>query len=581
MPVAMLLILVSVSLTTAALPTVVGQTVATRASVDRGHALHAARTGLDVALSHLRGTGGARASLPCGVADTAKAESLATFVTTIDYYLADPGDPNLNPPASKMTCEQARVTSPGTPRYAQLTAVGTTIGPKPVRRGLRGIYEFKLAPTPTPTATATAAPTSTPTVGPTYSPEGETQAHPRKIHSWAASSNSSVCFDAGSSSPAVGYQMKFRTCDFVATKDLAYKQFFYYRQNLSIATVGSIHAGNPLCLDAGANPGVGTIPTLQLCVSPVPARQRWYYNNTNNFELGTDAAAGLSGLCVNVANPGVSGSNMVLGGGTNCRNTTFNTRQTFGVSPYSGPGAAGSRPVDCTAEAGYPCDITQVFLHAGGMRCLDKYSTFMANMECVQHPDPLKARWNQLWRLPRAPDGVTGLNGPIYTVDPSGRNWCLTASSIYPAQVECNPKKPAANQRFTRYANTGQYDTMYRITDSSGRCMTHPTNYTGSDQSLVFIWSGAVYNYKIRLNTCVTQANDPYDKETYGQPSWVKTQKWNAPARLPTSLPGSPSPTPSTSSSPAAPSPSGASGSPAPGTVPALPLRDLEEFVVN
>ncbi|GGK21685.1 hypothetical protein GCM10010124_12720 [Pilimelia terevasa] len=593
MPMALLLTLVATSLSTVALPTVVTQTVSTRTTINRAHALQAARTGLEVGIAHVRaartGEVGVRAALPCNeIAGQPGGEARTSYAVRFRYYLTEP---TASPAPAAVGCTQGSgPVGAATPPYVELTATGSTLEATPTQRRLRAVYDLRLAPAAPTAAPTTAAPTTTapaPTTGPTYGPEGETTPHARKIHSWAASSNSSVCIDAGSSSPPVGTLVKFRTCDFVATKDRAFKQFFFYRQNLQIATVGSILANRPLCLDAGASPAVNTALTLQTCVTPTPARQRWYHNNVYNIEMGSDSGSGLSGLCVNVQSPGTSGTGVVLGGGSNCNSATYNTRQTFGISPSVGPGQAGARPVDCTDEAGYPCDITQVFLHAGPGRCLDKYTSIMGNMECVQHPDPAKLRWNQLWRFPRAPDGTAGFAAPIYTVDTSGRKWCLTSagSSRFPTQAACDPRNPAANQRFTRYTNTGNYNTMYRVVDSSGRCMTHPTDYTGSsDTSMVFIWSGAVYNYKIRFDSCLSKSQDPYDRETYNQPSWVKCQKWNAPAVLPTSLPTAAPSTPATTGAPAttapttaAPTAPGGSDGTAPGAYPTAPLRDLIE----
>ncbi|HEX5741857.1 MAG TPA: ricin-type beta-trefoil lectin domain protein [Pilimelia sp.] len=562
LPIAMVLVLASVSLTAVALPTAMTQIGATRSTVDRGDALHAATTGLQVGLAHLR----AGTALGCGpLAGSVGGEAGTAYALTVTYTVADPTSSPDYRGSTVGSCP-----APAGAAWAVLTSRGEAQGASTTTRTLRGVLPLAAAappaPTPTPSAGST-APAPAPTA--TYGPEYDMSPHARKIHSWASTSRASVCIDAGSSAPAAGTVLKFRTCDFETIKDKAFKQFFYYRQNLSLATTGSILAGNPLCLDAGPNPAVNTVVKLEPCVERVPARQRWYYNNTYNLELGRDAGDGLSGLCINVQQPGTSGTGVVLGSGANCRSSTYNTKQTFGMSPSTGPGLAGSRPVDCTAEAGYPCDITQVFPHAGPMRCLDKYGTAPANMECVQHPDPMKVRWNQLWRLPRAPEGATGLTAPIYTRDSSGNTYCLTTGSgRFPSQEKCNPKSPTAAQRFTRYTNTGAYDTMYRVVDSKGRCMMHPLDYNTKDNpTTVFIWSGAIYNFKITFDACRTKATDPNDPERYNLPSLVKLQKWNAPAVLPTSLSGSP-PTPSPSATPPTPtptpSPSAGGGTPAP-----------------
>src|SRR5919112_154102 len=70
LPLAMLLILVSVSLSTLMTPMVLSQIDSTRVDSRRVHALHAAQAGLDVAMAHIRaaddGAGNGRiAKLPC------------------------------------------------------------------------------------------------------------------------------------------------------------------------------------------------------------------------------------------------------------------------------------------------------------------------------------------------------------------------------------------------------------------------------------------------------------------------------------------------------------------------------------
>jgi hypothetical protein len=121
--------------------------------------------------------------------------------------------------------------------------------------------------------------------------------------------------------------------------------------------------------------------------------------------------------------------------------------------------------------------------------------------------------------------------------------------------VVCDPKNPATNQKFTIYRNTGNEYTMYRIRDSSGRCMTYPNgdDFSGSDEAYMVYWK-AVWNWKPHLDSCVNSAADPRIADHYGYASIVTRQKWDTPAVLPTSYPA-PAPTALPSPIPAGPFP--------------------------
>ena len=98
LPVAMLLALVALSLSTLVFGTVLNQNTITRTETARGAALNAAQTGIDVGLAQIRaandGTGaGVLARLPCaamtGAAELAVSNS-ATYLVRVRYYAEDP-----------------------------------------------------------------------------------------------------------------------------------------------------------------------------------------------------------------------------------------------------------------------------------------------------------------------------------------------------------------------------------------------------------------------------------------------------------------------------------------------------------
>jgi hypothetical protein len=556
LPLAMLLILVVASLSAATIPVVLVQSRETGATTGRSHAYHAAQTGLEVAVAQLRaayaGSGvGDRRLLPCGPLDgSAGTDAAATYSVQIGYFDDDPSLPG----AATMTCAQAQ-TGAAAPRFARLTATGTTDSGRSSRRALRGDYPLLVAAAPTPAST--------------WGPEEDNRVQPRPILAYSPSvDNIHICLDAGSGQPAAGTPVRLQRCDADAHEDNGYKQNWYYRTDLSVATVGSILGDKPMCLDAGAAAVAGLKLVVQPCVSPVPVRQRWYYNAYRNFELAASTGPGqddvaLSGLCLNVATPETAGSDLVLGAAGNCRSSTFSTRQTFSMYTKVGPGQAGSRSLDCAKkDVKGPCVLTQLRNQGMPSRCLDLYSTFIANIECVQDPDPAKIRWNQLWRMPKAADGPAGATGPIFTVDPSGATLCLTVSaSMLPTQQACTPKKPTSDQVFTVYRDTGNQFTMYRIVDSLNRCLTHANADTdGGDYT--FYWNYAAYHWKTVMDRCVNSDQDPYATDQWNEASVLLRQKWNGPFQLP----GDPKPTPSTPAPSASPDPASA-----------VPLRNLLE----
>ncbi|GGK05250.1 hypothetical protein GCM10010123_38860 [Pilimelia anulata] len=563
LPMALLTVLAAVLISTLQLAVGLNQFRSTGHTVARQHALSAARAGLDVAASAIRAArtaagDGDRTRLPCGPV-SGGADDAGTYAVELVYHGDDAGAASATGPG--LSCTDAR-SGPTTPTYAVLRAVGTSPGAAPVRRALRAVYPLTLVD-----ATATPAPT------PTWGPEGETSPHPRVITAWAPSGTGMDqvrCLDAGSSTPAVGTVVRFVTCDFTKPKVLGYKQFWYYRQDGTLGTVGSIQARRPLCLDGGAATA-GTQLTLRACGTPAPAQQRWFHNNAANLELAADSGGttALSGMCVNLSTPAASGGAAVLGTGGNCHSAAYNTRQTLGMSPVVGPGPAPAVAGDCTAEAGYPCVIGQLQNWGGPMRCADRFGGVVVHMECVSLPDPTQIRWNQLWRIP-VPTGTDPIVAPLYTVDGAGKRYCMAVNNRYVAQEACDPAAPAADQKWTVRGNTGNRDTMYRITDKDGRCLTHPTDADPPRSAeQVYWWTYPIYNYKIRLDTCVTRATDPNRSDPYNFPPILGLQKWNAPFVLPTDPPDPTPPTPT-----AAPTPAPSASGSAPGL---LPLRDLRE----
>ncbi|GGQ85450.1 hypothetical protein GCM10010166_64740 [Couchioplanes caeruleus subsp. azureus] len=589
MPIAMLVTLVAVSAGAVATPLVLGQVTDTRTTVRTGDVLQAASDGLEAAVASVRAAvvQGSPAKLPC-FDDPTKAivepagdpdsREGAFYSVTLKYYSADPALPAQAPITSCATVhgafpEYVRLTSTGTPR-SSVAGEG--------RRSLQGDYEIRPVTSGAGPNTGTGPTSLAPTPSATWGPEYDDFVNPRPIMAYTTTRGDEKCLDPGSQRPAPGTGVTLETCNSGNVQDNGFRQNWYYREDLTLALVAGILSGTAMCLDAGPLPVAGVKVTTQPCLSPPPMRQRWYYNEFGNYEMARAKGinpkdAELSGLCLNVESPGRIGSPIVLGGGANCRSKTFSSRQTFSTYTKIGPGQAGSRTLDCTADAGYPCVATQLVNNGMPSRCIDRYTTFMANMECVQAPELAAVRWTQLWRLPQWADGPAGVVGPIVAFDPVGRNpYCLTTATTWPTLAACDPKKPTTAQKWRIYRRTGNDYTQFRIVDANGRCLTHPNGSSSVGSSAQFYWNQASYHWKLIVDTCINASNDPNSVDRFNQASVLRRQKWNAPMLLAAKTPVSPSPTaaspttaapmptlPSTSPSPS-PSPSSSSSSPPP-----------------
>jgi hypothetical protein len=531
----MLMTLVVVSAGAVALPVVVSQVTSTRITVRSGSALQAAEDGLEAAVAAVRVAVGddAAAELPCGpIVESApsagNARVGAAYSVSLDYYTADPAD---SPTSLVSTCADVQSGSIK-PQYLRLTSTGTprTSAQGEGRRTLRGDLPIRFPlPTPTaPTATGTVAPTPSAAWGPQY----DDLVNPRPLMAYSTTLNDKKCFDPGSQSPSAGAGITLQTCNVDNVQDNSYQQNWYYQDNLTLAAVSGILSGRPMCLDGGLVPAAGLKVTMQACASPVPPSQRWYYNTYGNYELA-GLTGGLSGFCLNAQTPGQIGSAIVLGTGADCHSATWNNRQTFSTYTKIGPGEAGSRSIDCTSWAGYPCLETQLVNNGMPSRCIDHYTTFMANLECVQDPNLANVRWSQLWRLPEWQDGPAGVIGPMVVVNPSNNtSYCLTTAATWPTLVSCNPTSPTAAQKWHFYRRTGDDFTQFRIVDANGKCLTHPNGTSSMASSAKFYWNQASYHWKLVVDTCVNSANAANTADIFNQASVLRRQKWNAPMLL-------------------------------------------------
>ncbi|GGK02933.1 hypothetical protein GCM10010123_36130 [Pilimelia anulata] len=534
LPMAMLLVLVSVGLSATALPAAMTQIGSTRQTVNREGALRSAQTGLEVALARVRSLttynelcGNQRDTEPITFVASS---GTSRYTVTAQFWDNAAED---RPVASEDDPAHCGPTT----RWMRLIATGTEGASQ---RRLTGFYPVR------PGALSVAP----------YEPSIDLYTQPRLIPTWTdpagGTGQEAICLDAVKSVPDENGPVSMKPCPRNFTEDMGinYKQYWYYRTDLTLATVGSLRAASDaakaMCLDAGSDsPSVGAVPRMRRCVTPVPARQRWYYTNNRNFELGT-AAGGLSGLCLNVVDPDPDGSAINLGNGVNCRGTTLNSKQHFAPLQKAGPGQAGFRTAACP-ELGitYPCELTQLRSTGAPNTCamaVDSGNniwvetvddpTFVANTECFQHPQLTAINWAQLFRIPATPTG-TGQSapGPVYTMK-NLTKYCLEPKERNVVRpVSCTGR---AAQNWVRTGDTGDYNTKYRLFHpATGKCLTRVSpEETDRDSDIKqqnIYWQGYTINFKMMVVTCRTNAVAEDDDDDFNEPSLVQLQKWNSP----------------------------------------------------
>jgi len=452
---AMLLTLIGVALSSLLVPIVLTQIGSTREDIQRIHALHAAQTGLDVALGRIRaandGNGaGLIAKLPCGpLTGRVGAGGVARYEVTIDYLPTDPrGQSDAWIAANRITCTAGSGTST-TPGYALLRSQGTdaatgSFGSVP-HRSLRATYTFQ---TNNPFITG------------------------GLIHVFKTTTGVDLCLDAGSAAPAPGTNLQTQDCVRGSPQ-----QEFAYNRNLTLALVSSKTPSRPLgmCLDAGTPHAAGAAVQFQWCASTTIPQQQWSINDSANFE-GAANGVPLDGFCFNVQTPNAAGSFVVLGSvaGSGCRRG-YDNIQAFSPEATVGAGAAG-------AASGQLVNLSQLG------RCLnvpeqDVGASSLIAWPCLQALAPSSVSWNQRWALPAIASGDVSATGRITTNAPSGL-YCLrspgsTASGQHVTVAACPSGSTPPAMTWTVYRDTGVYETSYRIVDGYGYCLS-PTDPNAS-----------------------------------------------------------------------------------------------------
>ena len=487
MPIAVLLTMLAMALSSLLLPMVVTQVSATRAETERGQALHAARAGLEVALGHIRAAtddsgDGRLNALPCGnLTGRVGAGATARYLATVDYFAFDPkGRSDTWIADNRLGCPQTG-TLPVFPAYALLTGHGTDEATGAVtavdHRTLRATYRLQTTNQNIPGGQIVVE---------------STKNRPVKL-----------CLDAGSATPATGTLLRAQPCSDPAND----RQKFAYTTNLNLVLVSSRTASNPngMCVDAQTPHALNNTVYFRPCSSPsTNARQQWSFNDNAGFE-GTTNGTDLDGWCLTLDTANATGTALVL---DRC-NASPSDARIFSPDASVGAGAAGP-----------PVNLSQLVNFGQFGRCLDVTNQqvtwpFLIVWPCKQAPDPDDVTWNQKWQ-PLANASTATVR--LVTI-PGITRYCLrspgsTAPGQYVQVVStmCNSGSPPDNLRWQIAGNTGNYDTSYRIVDYRGYCLA-PTDPTATPPDL---FTGGASISKVIVAPCTGAAS----------------QKWNAPANV-------------------------------------------------
>ncbi|GAB7038832.1 MULTISPECIES: ricin-type beta-trefoil lectin domain protein [Catenuloplanes] len=458
LPLALMVTLVGTTLGGLLVTLVTTQLVATRVADARVQALQAAQTGLDVALSQIRGAvaGGVgnQKLLPClPLTGALGGSDPSSYSVTVTYYNSDPQGKDaawLQAASNRVNCVSLNGTV-AVPAYALLTSTGSaTRGSTTTKRELSGTYMFHTT---------------------------NENISGGLIHVFRGSTSlNDLCMDAGSGSPAEGTPVKMQICNAGAVA-----QTWAYNPNLSISLVSSKGGSRPLglCLEAVAQRTDRSPIVLKACNAVVPAlyKQQWSINDSANLVNSRADGTDTDGFCINVASANSPGSGLYITN-RNCGGS-YNNVQTFSPDATVGGGQAASA---------IGRSIGQLVNYAQFGRCLDATggdpnASHMIAWICKQNPNAGLVMWNQRYNLPDLPAGKAGkadntAQGTITTTYTDSRGNKITICLQSPLAVEVGRYvltrgcDNGTDQRWTVKGQTNSYATSYTIVDSSGFCLT-------------------------------------------------------------------------------------------------------------
>jgi hypothetical protein len=446
---------------------VVAQSRSTRFDISRVHALHAAQTGVDVAVGQLRtstrsdSTGDA-AQLPCyptgaPLAGAANGTGNGSYSVSIAYWVATPGD------GDAMICSAGNgtydtLTGLVTPRFAVITSTGTD---GTTDRGSRGrtlvsTYVFSTTDTDFPGGQISLY-----------------QAPAKITPPW--------CMSAEDPVPPASARVVLRACS-TGTPTVA-PQVFFYRSDLSMQLVSSVTRAKPagLCLDAPTphTTGGGVVLTACGIVEPrdctaindcSPYNQQWVANESGHLEGVRSDRSATDGFCINAATA-VDGTPLTLSA---CSGGNDSVTQAWVRSAGVGTGTGG------------PAN-DQLVSYQQSANCLDVTGAgdpnaygYLIVYPCKLTPNPNNPIWNQRFRptpaLAARPTDV------LLKTTYGSAAYCLmspmTAGGFVRTTTPCpaDASTPSA-YRWTFYLSQDATGSAlpsarrFTIVDTSGRCL--------------------------------------------------------------------------------------------------------------
>ncbi|GIJ50894.1 hypothetical protein Val02_77800 [Virgisporangium aliadipatigenens] len=498
LPLAMMLITLGTILGGLLPPIFVMQSQTSGTGAASGQALHAAQTGLDLALAHIRSARdtvvkingedkGVLPSLPCGpFAGTVSDAGTARYEARIYYLRADPQDKDLAwAQANALGCAgspsalplHAAVYAVG---YAKLPrrstgAGGVAVETTELSRELRGTHTFRTSNAPVAGGLIRPSTTSTP----------------------------DLCFAAPSENPSPGDVLTMQLCS--PGSNL---QKFEYTDNMTFVLAATRTGGRlGMCLDAGASPAVaGTAITFRPCGATAMPQQMWSFTDSSWLQATEPNGLGqTNNRCMQISSANTVGAYVRVG--SSCGGGTG----TFAMSAEVGAG----RAVTSTSQ--------QIVNFKQFGRCVDQTNfdvnySFAIGWPCKQHPDPTQVGWNQRWVQPALPANTAGptakATGTIVSTRTGSPSYCLWSPGSVGAgsyvRLQPCPATVTNYFRWTVHGNTKDFTTMYRIIDGFGNCLS----LTNPDANPADLYGSGTKVSKTIVETC----------------SDSTMQKWNAPA---------------------------------------------------
>jgi hypothetical protein len=461
----MLVVLIGMALAAIMVPLVITQTHTTTFDSGRGRALHAAESGIDLALGQVRAAvddgAGDVTQLPCGPL-TGSLGNVGSYSVDIAYYTGNPvGHDDAWLDSRRMACAPGygvwdTETEVNIPSYILLTSTGTEAGTGDTRT---------LSTTYVVSTTDMAI------------PGGQIRLYP--------SGATNYCLTV--SLPAAnGALITLQPCQ----DPVPDSQKFAYADQLGIQLVAS-GDDKPLCLKTDGSSG------KELELGPcgtdtqAPWIEMWGFDNDSHFRVADPNQKSLSNLCFGAQSPPTETPPYAKVDLTDCSGNYQDPKQAWIPSPYVGAGGAGRLAGQLVNffQFGRCLDVTNHDVSTG----TDAGGTFLIAYGCMQVPNQKDAPvppWDQVFEPSVTIDTLAPPTKSRWVVTcpsggdgacQSGQQYCLTSSGTtgqYATVTPCDKSGNTESQIWTRYQTVDTdgtalgYDDKYTIKDAGGLCLS-------------------------------------------------------------------------------------------------------------